>query len=186
MSVIRLHFSHSVAAWTHACFQALSLSLVLVCALAICGCGFRLAGTELHALLEQGVSIHADNRYQSMQSVLQGLLKRANVPDQQHWKVNILSISKNNHTLVSDRRGFDLETDMRLRMQFQITDPTGKTLPPRNVSATRRLSQNLRRLNVTTSLEDFYYQELERELAEQLLQELAFIAKTDIDVPVKP
>lgn len=160
-----------------------ALVLLLISVSLLNGCGFRLAQTEFGTLVEQGVQIEAPNSYLGMKNAVQKLLKSAGIKNTGHWHVEILSVQKNETVLVSNRRQFDTETLMYLKMQFKITNPAGKIFPERQISASRRLSQNPSRLNVATALEEFYYRELEQELAQRLLSDVAFLSKANIAPP---
>lgn len=154
------------------------LVVTVVTALSLTGCGFHLARTDATALVEHGVEIIAANSDRTLKNNVQAVLRRANVPSPGKWQLEIISIERNNDALVTNPDAFNLETLLQLRVTFQITDPAGNKLPQRRLTASRRLSQNLDRLNAASTLEDFYHTEAQQELARRMVRHLALIAET--------
>jgi outer membrane lipopolysaccharide assembly protein LptE/RlpB len=174
---------HRAPARIHLIFAAFLLSYCVLC---LSGCGFSLAGAKLDEHLSQGVTVSASSRDRSLQSVLQSSINRAGIPSTGGWHVKILSLSKSKPTTVSNQTSFDIENLVRLDAQFEVTNPAGRQLEPRNISVARRLSKNLAQLNEVSTLEEFYEHEMYQEISRKLLNYLALIARTDSEPSRKP
>lgn len=147
----------------------------LAIALALGGCGFRLAHTSFSTLLSEGVEITASNSDRSFQNALHRALDRAGVARTGKWQLEVLSVQKGSKALVSSRSDFDVERLVQLKVNFRIRDPEQK-LFRHSISAGRRLVQNFSRLNISTELDEFYQTEMERELANRVVRYLALVA----------